>query len=1558
MIEARAIKIEYDYSTGNAVEYKNYKYDILRIGENETILNVSINPNTTTLDINSTTNVNIDYDENATSKRYRINNGSWKDYTGEFIVGVNTLIEAEAIGENSAYGYASTYINKKIDKKPKKPSTYLSGPLINLDPESVALSTKVSIVPQEAARIIYVKIDNGSWQKYTEPIEITENKTIHAKYIRESDGKESDISSKYINNIKQYEKPYVLIKTTPSLFEKTENMTVTIIGDDCNKLEYSFDGVIYQTYVEPLTITQNTRLYAKGTNDIGEKIEYIDITNIGNNPPLNKEHLMLSIDAVPEKSDRLYSSTIVTINYDKKATEKYYKLGNGEWKKYTEPFQVEKNTLVRAYETSNNGSGSATKKIDFLTDGIMEPNIEIDPTDKATESVLVTIDYDKNAIKKKYQIGNGELLDYTEPFKVSENTDIYAYNENVAGEVSTSTKKITNIVAPPRVVVIDKGSYIILKLNYPINSIESTRKYKYQKDGVWKKYNSNGILFIKNEYKDEIMGKEDNPVIKVKDDNNRIITFTDHYYIIEQPMNELIGDIYMSWDPYIPEKATFTLSTTEPTKNVDVQINYDKRIKDKYYKIIDNKGRESEWMKYINPITITDNNTIIYAKGITSTEEESEISSKKITNIDKIDPNIIAKADFKTPTRQLTIQIEATDNLKVNEVGYAKGSKSVEYFEDNGDFIDNKGTFKVKENGIYTIYANDKAGNYVIKTIEVNNIDQTAPDIDINVLTKSYSAKAEIEINYGDSVVKQYKIGNTGEYTTYTDKIVINSTDVYQFANSDGTLTIFAKGIDQAGNSQEVSEIVYVLDLDVPKTPVINAKSGYPIITEYGIRYDNIATIDFDDRDDIDNYYSLDGGTTWKLYTGKFEITNKKVKAKSVKKESGLTVSASKSIVMPTDALPIETYDNDESTYIGTEDIKYIDISSEVIGQQIAIKGDRGSNGVAPQIKFYSDKKVIASYTAFGTYTIPEGATRMSFVGSPKSRYYWCFLTEIKLLNAPVLGINKIYPKMTEYGVEKGYSIVSAKYFQTAVKKLYSLDNGLTWENYSGEIKLSLGKVVSFKSIDKDGVSSSVSKYTSVLPTDAMTDIAYDNNNSTYIATPDIKYIDISSELAGQQISIIGDRGSNGVAPAIKFYSGKTVLISYTVFGTYTIPEGTTKMSFVGHLDSDHYWCRLRELKILNAPVLKINKIYPKITKYGIEKGYSTVSAEYFQTSVKKLYSLDNGVTWEDYPGEIKLQLNKTVLYKSIDKDGTSSDISTYTSVLPADAMTSAAYDNKNSTYIATEDVKYIDISSELIGQQISLVGNRGSNGVAPTIIFYAGNTKLATYTAFGTYKVPAKTTRLSFKGYPQSRHYWCMLYEIGPVVVETKPDTPDPEIIVEAPKIVVSNDDIWTTSKNVNITYPTGNYENEYSFDAENWFKYTGTINITGLTTIYARSTLNNETISSSTYQITKIDNNEPEISLEDLPISFIVGNSYDLPSKVNFNGKSGITTICYANDQVVNNTKDLNVGNYTIRCVVTTGANKSKTIEKNIQILDNEKILEENKTGGITNEEEKKSD
>ena len=270
---------------------------------------VDIEPAKYALKGNEKTKVKIVYEKNVETKEYRIAGGEWEEYTGEFEVEKNTLIEARGIRNEKVYDSDGNYLyTKKVTgtdsvfigeenatsggttsggnngsfeyevvvrpdgsyTKPKKdtlPSTYLEGPEIKVSPTEMTESVTVKVIPKEKASKTYIKVGDGNYQEYTGEINVSKNVLIRAYYIREEDGKTSETSYYYIQNIKKASKPYVRIDATPDyLSEKVDKVTVKISGSNYTKLEYSLDGVIYEEYKGELTVEESQTIYAKGTN--------------------------------------------------------------------------------------------------------------------------------------------------------------------------------------------------------------------------------------------------------------------------------------------------------------------------------------------------------------------------------------------------------------------------------------------------------------------------------------------------------------------------------------------------------------------------------------------------------------------------------------------------------------------------------------------------------------------------------------------------------------------------------------------------------------------------------------------------------------------------------------------------------------------------------------------------------------------------------------------------------------------------------------------------------------------------------------------------------------------------------------------------------------------------------------------------------------------------------------------------------------------------------------------------------------------------------------------
>ena len=74
------------------------------------------------------------------------------------------------------------------------------------------------------------------------------------------------------------------------------------------------------------------------------------------------------------------------------------------------------------------------------------------------------------------------------------------------------------------------------------------------------------------------------------------------------------------------------------------------------------------------------------------------------------------------PNTFYLINITSNDNVGVVETRYAKGNQNSDYFMKNNGTIVSNNQIRVTENGIYTVYVRDEAGNSTVQTIEITDI--------------------------------------------------------------------------------------------------------------------------------------------------------------------------------------------------------------------------------------------------------------------------------------------------------------------------------------------------------------------------------------------------------------------------------------------------------------------------------------------------------------------------------------------------------------------------------------------------------------------------------------------------------------------------------------------------------------------------------------------------------------------------------------------------------------------------------------------------------------------
>ena len=273
----------------------------------------------------------------------------------------------------------------------------------------------------------------------------------------------------------------------------------------------------------------------------------------------------------------------------------------------------------------------------------------------------------------------------------------------------------------------------------------------------------------------------------------------------------------MRWDKEQPPAPQILPNTTEPAKEVLINILYDKTIIKKEYKIVTKDGISSGWLDYTGPITIKHKGTVVYARGVNSSEVWSNEAIRRINNIDDEPPTLKVTGDLETPMQKVQLKVVATDDTKVGKVKWASGNRSDSYFAKSGTEILNNSIVTVTDNGEYTFYVEDQVGNTKTVVVKVENIDKTPPKISITATPEDrVGTETIVTIDYTDSEIKQYKVGTSNPtWITYTGSFKIDSYTILSkgWQNEDKTVTIYAKGKDKAGNETTISRKIYNLDL-------------------------------------------------------------------------------------------------------------------------------------------------------------------------------------------------------------------------------------------------------------------------------------------------------------------------------------------------------------------------------------------------------------------------------------------------------------------------------------------------------------------------------------------------------------------------------------------------------------------------------------------------------------------------------------------------------------------------------------------------------------------------
>lgn len=205
--------------------------------------------------------------------------------------------------------------------------------------------------------------------------------------------------------------------------------------------------------------------------------------------------------------------------------------------------------------------------------------------------------------------------------------------------------------------------------------------------------------------------------------------------------------------------------------------------------------------------------------------------------IDKTAPEITINQE-NTDNENVEVSFSLLDNLtNIDMVKVTQGEQTIDYFENGGQELtlqkeENSAlaAINVKENGTYTVYVEDEAGNAKIEVFEVTTIteepevdDTTPPTIQTTEesINENESIKVTIHVTDTQSQIETIKIANgeqnadyfESEGTTLQMKTDDKSAEAAVMITENGTYTIYAE--DEQGN--KTVKVITITEIVTPE---------------------------------------------------------------------------------------------------------------------------------------------------------------------------------------------------------------------------------------------------------------------------------------------------------------------------------------------------------------------------------------------------------------------------------------------------------------------------------------------------------------------------------------------------------------------------------------------------------------------------------------------------------------------------------------------------------------------------------------------------------------------
>ena len=814
---------------------------------------VSIEPDSKAVRKNDKTKVTIYYNENAKQKLYKLNDGPWKPYTEPFEVGADTTIYAKVVVRTPVYDNNGDLLTNKV----------------STDLDSVYIS---EYIPGDGSGNNNPDNDNpgggnhgggsgsggsgsggessggdnggsgsgsggsGSGGGYS-------NGPLGPGYYSEP---EDD------TNKEQIEGPTIRSYPSNILVDKVR---VTITTEyEARKIMYSINGSQYQEYTEPLIIDYNCTIkayYIRDEDGLRSSIKSHRIYEVK-----NEKLPYVYISANPDTLNEVQNKSTVTIT-SKSADKLEYSLDGIIFVPYVKPFEVTHTCTVYARATNQYGETEESYTINLKSAPRKKIKLNVKITgnpantfSQKTNQIDVSIDYDSRAEKRYYKLGDdGELKEYTGPFKINENTTVYAYAVSSVGLGSTSRMfdyTVQGIADPVINIDPETGSQQTkVSIDYDINA--TITQVKYGNTG-WIDYtgsfyvNENTTIYARSYNADNQMSQSLRkirniiavPSYRLLDKGDYIILYLNYPEDSKPELREYKWKVNGTWKTY----NTQGILLIKPETNIDKG--------DEGYRVLDENGKE---------VVFKDHYYILE----TGIDEISEYLFMRWSDDIHSGPSFVTSTDDMAASVDVGIVYRDYDVMKYYRIVDSNGPS--EWMPYDGMI-----TINEPNTSIYAKSVSQEGEWSDVSHITINNIDNEDPVIKVTGEFEKPVDEINLKVTFSDNnkvELGAWERGNqelsyfweAGEYVDPSNEVTINITE-------NGYYTFYA--MDEVG--RETIKVIKVENIG--KDPRISIDTTDWTLTKK-------ATIKY--HEGLTNQYSLDNGATWNTYSGPITLNEQKI---------------------------------------------------------------------------------------------------------------------------------------------------------------------------------------------------------------------------------------------------------------------------------------------------------------------------------------------------------------------------------------------------------------------------------------------------------------------------------------------------------------------------------------------------------------------------------------------------------------------------------------------------------------------------------------------------------